>query len=54
MDQANEKQALFVDDAAEHLDTVDDKRVKCCFADWGYGQNSGYQVFHQETWVGYI
>ena len=54
MNSSNEEQALFVDDAVEHLDTVDDKRVKCCFADWGYGKNNGYQVFHQETWADYI
>ncbi|MFC1747417.1 HAD family hydrolase [Pseudomonadota bacterium] len=37
--------AIFVDDAAEHLDTVKDSRVKNYFADWGYGENTGYEIF---------
>ena len=55
MNDTNEKQAIFVDDAVEHLDTVDDERVKCYFANWGYGEKKNrYQVFHQKTWVDYI
>ena len=37
--------ALFLDDAVEHLDTIKDRRVKCFFADWGYGENSSYEVY---------
>ena len=54
LDNANEKHAIFVDDATEHLDTVKDNRVKCYFADWGYGENNGYQVFHPKMWKNYI
>ena len=32
-------EAYFVDDSTFHLDTVTDQRVKCFFADWGYGEN---------------
>ena len=54
MNNKNEKQAIFVDDAVEHLDTVDDERVKCYFANWGYGKNNRHQVFHQKIWAEYI
>ena len=37
--------AVFVDDAVEHLDSVKDSRVDCYFADWGYGENTHYEVF---------
>lgn len=45
MDNANAQDAIFVDDSVEHLDTVDDDRVKCYFADWGYGINSIYPLY---------
>ena len=45
MDEKNVKDAIFVDDAVEHLDTVQDKRVLCFFADWGYGENSNYNIY---------
>jgi hypothetical protein len=45
MDEKSEQRALFLDDAVEHLDTVKDDRVSCFFADWGYGKNSGYNVY---------
>lgn len=32
--------AIFVDDYEKHLDSANDKRITCYFADWGYGQNS--------------
>lgn len=45
LDAMNESEAIFVDDAIEHLDTVNDKRVKCYFAAWGYGENTKYSEF---------
>ncbi len=37
---------IFVDDAVGHLDAVNDPRITCYFADWGYGENSCYPVFN--------
>lgn len=44
-DNSQYDSAIFVDDAVEHLDSVNDPRVKCYFADWGYGENSEYEIF---------
>ena len=43
--EKNQQEALFLDDAVEHLDTIKDDNVKCFFADWGYGKNSTYDVY---------
>ena len=43
--EKNYRQAIFLDDAVEHLDTVKDDKVKCFFADWGYGKNTTYEVY---------
>ena len=40
--------AIFIDDSVRNLDTCTDSRVKCFFADWGYGQNSGYELYRFE------
>jgi phosphoglycolate phosphatase-like HAD superfamily hydrolase len=45
MDENNIKEAIFLDDAVEHLETVKDNRVACYFADWGYGFNNKYKVY---------
>jgi phosphoglycolate phosphatase-like HAD superfamily hydrolase len=45
MDEKNAQKSFFLDDAVEHLDTVKDDRVRCFFADWGYGKNSSYEVY---------
>lgn len=45
MDENNIKEAIFLDDAIEHLETVKDSRVRCFFADWGYGVNSNYELY---------
>ena len=42
--------AIFVDDAVEHLDTVDDSRIKCYFANWGYGNNRDYPEYTPDLW----
>lgn len=42
--------AVFVDDAVEHLDSVEDSRIQCYFADWGYGKNREYPVYRQDLW----
>jgi len=39
LDQEKVDKAYFIDDSVNHLDTVSDNRVKCFFADWGYGKN---------------
>ena len=38
-------EAIYVDDSVEQLNTVKDSRVKCYFADWGYGKNTHYPVY---------
>jgi len=48
LDKREIDKALFLDDSAEHLDTVDDKRVDCFFADWGYGKNTNFKVFDMD------
>jgi phosphoglycolate phosphatase-like HAD superfamily hydrolase len=45
LDSKAESEAIFVDDAVEHLDTVNDQRIKCYFASWGYGDNSTYKEY---------
>ena len=45
------EKVVFVDDAVEHLDTVNDSRVETFFADWGYGKNTNYEVFTEDMWV---
>jgi hypothetical protein len=42
--------AIFVDDAVEHLDTVEDSRVQCYFANWGYGNNRNYPEYTPDLW----
>jgi len=46
MDKDNIEKAIFVDDAVEHLESVTDDRVKCYFADWGYGKNNGFKIYN--------
>lgn len=50
MDEMRYQKAIFVDDSTNHLDTVKDPRVKCYFADWGYGENTNYPVFNKKLW----
>ena len=38
LDQEKASEAYFIDDSVSHLDTVDDNRIRCFFADWGYGE----------------
>jgi phosphoglycolate phosphatase-like HAD superfamily hydrolase len=45
MNSQAKKNAIFIDDAVEHLNTVTDGRIKCYFADWGYGVNTEYPVY---------
>ena len=46
MDKKNAKSAIFVDDATENLETVSDSRIKCYFADWGYGENNNFPIYN--------
>ncbi|MBN4066920.1 hypothetical protein JYU14_02435 [Simkania negevensis] len=52
LDRHNLHEAIFIDDAVEHLDSVTDPRVQCYFADWGYGENNDYPLFHKQLWEG--
>ena len=45
MDIFDEQEGLFIDDSVEHLNTVKDQRIKCYFADWGYGKNTDYPIY---------
>ena len=45
LDNSNYDQALFIDDATENLESVNDKRIRCYFADWGYGKNATYENY---------
>jgi len=45
LDNSKYNQAVFIDDAVENLDSANDKRIKCYFADWGYGTNITYENF---------
>jgi phosphoglycolate phosphatase-like HAD superfamily hydrolase len=38
IDKEKADEVYFIDDSVVHLDTVNDKRIKCFFADWGYGE----------------
>ena len=45
LDNSKYNQAIFIDDAVENLNSVNDKRIKCYFADWGYGDNTTYENY---------
>ena len=45
LDRERIEQAYFIDDSISHLETVDDNRIKCFFADWGYGKNRDSRPF---------
>ena len=49
LDHSEYLAAVFVDDSVEHLDSVQDQRVKCYFANWGYDPRSNdYPIFNFE------
>ena len=39
---------IFIDDYVGHLDTVKNDNIECCFADWGYGENTNYKLFNDK------
>lgn len=45
LDTSGYENAVFIDDSSVHLDSVRDGRIKCYFADWGYGKNSNYRIY---------
>ncbi len=45
LDHKKINKAIFIDDSVRNLDTCRDSRVKCFFADWGYGKNSDYENY---------
>tara|TARA_B100000989_G_scaffold148312_1_gene110521 strand:- start:126 stop:788 length:663 start_codon:yes stop_codon:yes gene_type:complete len=45
LDNKKINEAIFIDDSVRNLDTCRDSRVKCFFADWGYGKNSDYENY---------
>ncbi len=44
--KTNMKKIYFIDDHTNHLDSVENKNIKCFFAAWGYGTNNGYPEFN--------
>jgi len=46
LDKENISKAFFIDDAVEHLDSVNDERIDCYFAHWGYGKNTNFRIFN--------
>ena len=50
MDEFGYQTAIFLDDSTDHLDTIQDSRIKCYFADWGYGENTTYPVYPKKLW----
>lgn len=45
MNSSGIEEAIFIDDAVEHLDSVNDPRIRCFFADWGYGENTNHESY---------
>ena len=45
LDNSKYTQAVFIDDSVENLDSVNDQRIRCYFADWGYGINTEYENY---------
>ena len=45
MQKFNIKKIYFVDDYVNHLDSVENDKIICFFANWGYGVNSNYPIF---------
>ena len=39
------REAIFIDDSIDHLKSVNDSRVKCYLADWGYTINDTNGIF---------
>lgn len=45
LDNSKYNEAVFIDDSVENLYSANDKRIKCYFADWGYGANTTYENY---------
>jgi hypothetical protein len=46
IDNSKYESVIFIDDSVKHLDSVDDKRVKLFFANWGYDvKKNKYKVY---------
>jgi phosphoglycolate phosphatase-like HAD superfamily hydrolase len=45
LDEKTKDEAVFVDDSVAHLHSVNDNRVRCYFAGWGYGENTNYENY---------
>ena len=45
LDKNKIEKAIFIDDSVRNLDTCRDSRVKCFFANWGYGKNTVYENY---------
>ena len=46
IDNSKYETVIFIDDSVKHLDSVNDKRVKLFFADWGYDvKKNKYKVY---------
>ena len=46
IDNSKYETVIFIDDSVKHLDSVNDKRVKLFFANWGYDvKKNKYKVY---------
>lgn len=46
LDNSDYNKAYFIDDSSEHLKSVNDNRVKCFFANWGYEKKSDFKIYN--------
>jgi phosphoglycolate phosphatase-like HAD superfamily hydrolase len=40
LEESNLNRMIFIDDAIEHLSSVNNNNIECFFAEWGYGENN--------------
>ena len=42
---SNYQTMYFIDDHVENLQSIDNKKIKCYFANWGYGKNTNFKEY---------
>lgn len=47
LNESTDSNMIFIDDSLDHLDSVNNKKIQCFFADWGYGKqlNDKFKTF---------
>ena len=45
LDTSKYNTARLIDDSNEHLKSVDDDRIECFFANWGYESKSNFKIY---------